>query len=206
MSRLDVMKSLLRSAAVGASERLDRLGVGTTLRKTIAELAARRLFIPDARLTAAVARVPDVLAATVSTRDGRVRIDATFRDGGPLLASLVPDRVMFAAHGAKEWSVLVEPNAAALDPRTADVFAALASEVVACFWGPLLPKSTTRGKTAFAHRDGDTLVMDLRTLPEVRAALSRRLSATAIDALALQAIVAEDGGLRLVPALAGVPL
>jgi hypothetical protein len=205
MSRLDVMKSLLRSAAVGASEGLDRMGVGATLRKTLAELTSRRLFISDERLTAAVARVPDVLAATVSTRDGRVRIDATFRDGGPLLLSLVPDRVMFAAHGAKEWSVLVEPNAAALDPRTADVFAALASEVVASFWGPFLRKAHTRGKTAFAHRDGDTLIMDLRTLPEVRAALSQRLTATVIDALKLDAIQAEDGGLRLVPGLSGMP-
>jgi hypothetical protein len=206
MSRLDVMKSLLRSAAVGAGERLERLGVADALRKSVRELASHRLFISDERLTAAVARVPDVLAATVSTRDGRVRIDATFRDGGPLLVSLVPERVTFAAHGAKEWSVLVEPNAAALDPRTSDVFSALASEVVANLWGPFLRKSQTRGKNAYTHRDGDTLVMDLRTLPEVRAALSQRLAALAMDALGLQAIHAEDGGLRLVPGLSGVPL
>ncbi len=204
MSRIDVMKSLLRSAAVGASQGLDRLGVSASVRKTLSELGSRRLFIPDARLTAAVARVPGVLAATVSTRDGRVRIDATFREGGPLVLCFVPERVTFAAHGAKEWSVLVEPNAAALDSRSGDVLAALAGEVATSFWGPLLRKDQGHARTAFAHRDGDTLVMDLRTLPDVRAALAKRLTATAIDALSLQAIHAEDGGLRLVPALAGM--
>jgi hypothetical protein len=206
MSRLDVIKSLLRSAATEAGSRLDRLGIGASLKQTLSLAMARRLFIPDARLTAAVARVPEVIAAMVSTRGGRVRIDASLCDGSALLFCLLPASVTFAPHGSKEWSVSVEPSEAALDPRSGDIFAALAGEVATTLWGPFLRKQATRGKNAHAHREVDHLIMDLRTLPEVRAALAQRMTATGIDALALQSIAAEEGGLRLLPAFTGLPL
>ena len=206
MSRRDVMKSLLRSAATGASQRLAQSGVASSVRRSLSSLAGARLFIPDARLTAAVARVDEVSAATVSTRDGRLRIDLSF-DEGPSLAMIVsPENVTFASHGAKEWSVRIDPQAAALDPRCVDVVAALAAEIARTLWGPFLRKESARGKNAFVHRDRDTLIVDLRSLPDVRVALGQRISAAGIDAFGLQAIVAEDGGLRLVPKLPGLQL
>ncbi|HEX2678596.1 MAG TPA: hypothetical protein VHM19_18215 [Polyangiales bacterium] len=204
MSRRDVVKSLLRSAAVGAGEQLAALGVTSSLKRTLSSLASGRMFIPDARLTAAVARVPEVVAATVTTRDGSMRIDLSFRDSPPLVMGFAPLSVTFATHGAKEWSVRVEPPAAALDPRCGDVLTALAGEVARSLWGPFLRREPPRGRLAFAHREHDVLIVDLRTLPEVRAALSQRLYATGIDALALQDIVAADGGIRLHPRLPGL--
>lgn len=206
MSRRDVMKSLLRSAATSASERISQLGVAAQVKRALARVGRDRLFVDDARLTSAVARVPTVLAATVSTRDGELRIDVTFRDGDSLLLRLLPLSVTFAPHGAKEWSVSVEPGSAALDPRAGDIFTALSAEVARTVWGPFLPRRSAQGKTGFAHREGDVLICDLRTLPEVRAAQGQRLSSAGIDALSLSDIVAVDGGLKLMlrlPGLAG---
>ncbi len=206
MSRRDVMKSLLRSAATGAGEKLSQLGVTSLLRRTLSTLASGRLFVEDSRLTGAVARVPGVVAATVSTRDAGMRVDLTFQEGPPLLMTLVPLDVTFAAHGAKEWTIRVEPAAAALDPRANDVFVAVAAEVARVLWGPFLRQNVVATHSAFAHREQDVLVIDLRALPEVRAALGQRLNATGIDAFGLQGIAATDGGLRLLPRLPGLTL
>ena len=47
------------------------------------------------------------------------------------------------------------------------------------------------------------LVVDLRTVPEVRSALSQPLLAAAIEAFGLRSIVADEGGLQLIPGLPG---
>jgi hypothetical protein len=202
MSRLDIVRSLVRDGA----ERLVRFGMSSPLRKRLTKLIGQRLFVNDERLTRAVAHAPHVEAATVSTREGRLRVEATYHDGSTLALSLTPVSVKFAPQGAKEWTLRVIPSEAALDPRSAEIVAALASEVAHTLWGPLLRKQRVPSSIAFAHREGDLLVMDLRTLPEVRAALGQRVSATAMDAFSLQAVVAVDGGLRLAPGLPGMPL
>jgi hypothetical protein len=196
-TRLDVARSFLRSAASGAMIGIERLKLGPTFRSIVDTVLRKRLSLPDGRLTAAVAKVEDVTEATVSTRDGQMRIDASFRDGGRLLVHLRSFGTAFAPRGAKEWSVSVEPQQAALDPRCADIVVALASEVARTLWGPFLRRHRARARPGTAHREGNVLIVDLRSVAEVRAALGQPLLAAAIDALSLRSIEAEDGGLRL---------
>ncbi len=200
--RIDIVRSLFRDGA----ERLVRYGMSSPLRKRISDALGQRLFVSDERLTRAVAHAPGVAAATVSTRDEGVRIETTYRDGSSLAVRLVPLSVKFAPQGAKEWTLRVVPEEAARDPRSAEIVAALASEVARTLWGPLMRKPRANDTSmAFAQREADRLIMDLRTLPEVRAALSQRVSATAMDAFGLQAVAAVDGGLRLAPNLPSMP-
>lgn len=206
MSRLDIARSFFRSAATAAIEGIGRLQLNDTLRAAVDKLLRQRLTLPDGRLTAAVARVPDVTEATVSTRDGQMRVDASFRDGRRLLVHLAPLNTAFAPRGAKEWSVGVQPESAALDPRCADIVVALAAEVARTLWGPFLRRPRAHARrgaviTSTAHREGAVLVVDLRSVAEVKAALRQPLLAAAIDALSLRSIVAEKGGLRLVAGL-----
>jgi hypothetical protein len=202
MSRTDVMKSLLRSAASGASTQLLRVA---SLRKHVSAFMQRRLMLSDSKLTAAVARAPDVSAATVTSRAGQLHVDASFRDGSNLLVHLTSLKTTFAPRGVKEWSMRTDPENAAYDPRCADIVAALASEVARTLWGPFLRgRAVTPGRNALAHRDGTVLVVDLRTVPEVRSALGQPLLAAAIEAFGLSSIDVYEGGLQLVPNVRGV--
>lgn len=196
-TRLDVARSLFRSAAGGIVSGVERLKLIPSLRVLIETVLRQRMLLPDGKLTAAVAKAPDVTAATVSTRDGQMRIDASFRDGGRLLVHLRPLGTMFAPRGAKEWSVGVEPESAAFDPRCADIVVAIATEVARTLWGPFLRTQRVRTRPATASRDGAVLMVDLRSVAEVRAALGQPLLAAAIDMLNVRSIEAEDGGLRL---------
>ncbi|HKU42717.1 MAG TPA: hypothetical protein VJR89_31375 [Polyangiales bacterium] len=196
-SRLDVARSFLRSAAGLALTGFDRLHLGSSVRALADTLLRKQLSLPDGRLTAAIAKVPEVSAATVSTRDGQLRIDASFHDGGHLLLHLRSLGTKFATRGAKEWSVEVHPAQAALDPRCADIVVAIAGEIARTLWAPFLRTPRTRARSANAHRDGNVLIVDLRNVAEVRAALGQPLLAAAIDAFNLRGIEAEKGGLRL---------
>jgi hypothetical protein len=202
MSRMDVMKSLVRSAATSAGG-LGRVLAHAPFRKRLAALVQRRLMLPDSQLTAAVARVPEVSAATVSSRNGQLRVDASFQDGTTLLVHLIPLTTAFAPRGAKEWSLRAEPESAAYDARCADFVAALATAVARRLWGPFLHGRKVRGRSAFAHRDGNVLVVDLRTVPEVRSALGQPLLAAGIEAFGLRSIEVADGGLNLIPGVPG---
>jgi hypothetical protein len=203
MSRLDVVRSLVRSAASTAGTQFGRVRA-ISLRLSLSALAQRRLLLPDSKLTAAVARVPEVSAATVSSRSGRLHVDVSFRDGSDLLVHLTPLRVAFAPRGAKEWSVQVEPEQAAYDPRCSDIVAALATEVAHTLWGPFLRGREIPGRRAVPHRDGSTLVVDLRSIPEVRSALGQPLLAAVIESFGLRSIEVSVGGLQLVPNLASL--
>jgi hypothetical protein len=200
MSRTDLMKSLVRSAAATAGTQLNKL---TSLRQRLAELMQRRLKLADSRLTAAVARAPEVTAATVTTRGGQLRVDASFRNGESLLVHLTSLKTTFAPRGVKEWSMRTEPESAVYDPRCADIVAALASEVARTLWGPLLRGRASSGQRAIAHRDGTMLVVDLRSVPEVRSALGQPLLAAAIEHFGLRSIEVCEGGLQLVPNVGG---
>jgi hypothetical protein len=204
MSRMDVMKSLVRSAASSAGGGLERVWVGASLGKRLSALAQRRLLLPDSRLTAAVARVHDVTAATISSGSGELRVDACFRDGGTLLVHLFPMNPSFAPRGAKEWSMRTQPERAAYDPRCSDIVVALATEVARTLWGPFLRGRGAPGHNAFAHRDGSVLVVDLRTVPEVRSALRQPLLAAGIEAFGLRSVEVQDGGLQLIPNISGL--
>jgi hypothetical protein len=88
-----------------------------------------------------------------------------------------------------------------LDPRCADIVVAIATEVARTLWGPFLRTQRVRARPATAHREGAVLIVDLRSVAEVRAALGQPLLAAAIDALNVRSIEAEDGGLRLLAGL-----
>lgn len=204
MSRLDVVRSLLRSAALTAGHRLGRIGGGLSLRERFAALLGHRLLITDGQMTAAVARIPEVAAATVSSRDGQLRIDASYHDGTHLLVSLTPLRSAFAPRGAKELSMRAEPASAAMNPRSGDVAAAIATEVAHALWGPFLRKQTGSARRALAQRHGDVLVVDLRSVPAVRSALAQPLLAAGVDAIGLESVNVTPLGLRVVANLPGL--
>jgi len=204
MSRLDVVKSFLRSAALTAGHQLGRVGGGLALRERFAGLLGHRLLISDRQLTAAVARIPEVAAATVSSSDGKLRVDAGFHDGGTLAVALTPGRSSFAPRGAKELSLRAEPEASALNPRCGDIAAAVATEVAHALWGPFLRRQPKSGRRALAQRHGDTLVVDMRTVPAVRAALSQPLLAAGIDAIGLESVTVTPEGLRVIANLPGL--
>jgi hypothetical protein len=207
MSRLDVVKSLLRSAARSTSQQLARVGGGIagsiSIRERLAALLGHRLLITDRQLTAAVARIPEVAAATVSSGEGMLRIDASFHDGTDLLVTLTPLRSAFAPRGAKELSMRAEPEGASLNPRAADIAAAIATEVAHALWGPFLRKQPT-ARRAIAERHGEMLVVDMRTVPAVRAALTQPLLAAGLDAIGLESVNATPQGLRVVASLPGL--
>ena len=207
MSRLDVVKSLLRSAARTTSQQLARVGGGiaggVSIRDRFAALLGHRLLITDRQLTAAVARIPEVAAATVSSGEGVLRVDASFRDGSELLVTMTPLRSAFAPRGAKEICMRVAPEGASLNPRAGDVAAAIATEVAHALWGPFLRKQPT-ARRAIAERHADMLVVDLRTVPAVRAALAQPLLAAGLDAIGIESVHVTSQGLRVVANLPGL--
>jgi hypothetical protein len=201
LSQLDVLKSLLRSSARSASAGLRSLPLAVTVQRLLSEAALGRATISDAQLTAAVARVPQVTAATVSSGHDRLRVDASFDDGRQLALALIPAGIAFAPGGAKEISFAVEPSEAALDPRSREVLAAIAGEIARSLWRAVLgraPRSEQGGTVSY--EDGH-LVVDLRSVPEVRWAANQRLPAAVIEAIRPRAIEIHEGRLTLVLAL-----
>ena len=208
MSRLDVVKSLLRSAARTTGHQLGRIGGGIagglSIRERFAALLGHRLLITDRQLTAAVARIPEVAAATVSSGEGMLRVDAMFNDGSDLLLTLTPLRSAFAPRGAKEISMRAEPDGASLNPRAGDIAAAIATEVAHALWGPFLRRQNQSKRRAIAERHGEMLVVDMRTVPAVRSALNQPLLAAGLDAIGLESVSATPQGLRVIASLPGL--
>lgn len=197
MGRLDVLRSLLREAARKGGERLGASDLGLRIERLVSQALAGRLGLDDAELTATVARVPGVAAATVAGEAGALHIDVALDDGRALRLRFVPHAVKFAPAGAKDLVFLVDPPEATDDPRARDVFAAIAGDIARTLWKPVLRATAASGPSAFVTRDGATLVLDLRTVPDVRAALRTRLGLAVIDTVALRAVEAHAGGLVL---------
>jgi hypothetical protein len=201
VSRLDVMKSLLRSAARTATEQIRRLDLPEPLRRAVGDALARSLTLRDARLTAAAGRIPALAAVSICVKQGRVQLDASLNDGTPLQACLLPLGIAFAPGGAKDVSFRVEPPEAAGERAVLDVVGVIASELARAVWGPFLPADGPDQNRAFVERDGDILHADLRTVPAVRAALARGAMALIMEALTVKEIAAEPGRLRMTLAL-----
>lgn len=194
MNQLDVFKSLVRSSARAAQASLRKFNLPPAVQRMLAESGFGRIVISDARLTAAVTRVQDVAAATVSAGQQLLRVDLGFEDGKQLAMSLRPAGLVFAPGGAKELAFRVEPSNAALDLRTQEVVAAIAGEIARALWRPALMRAphSEPGATS-VHRHDDTLVVDLRTVPEVRWALRQRLPGLMIEAIKPRALVIDAG-------------
>jgi hypothetical protein len=203
MSRIDVLKSLMRSAALTAVDKVRNAPATQTARDLLDQAGLLRTRITEAALTAAVARAANATAATVRAQQGRLLIDASFDDSDtPLQFAIWPASFSFAPLGAKEIAFGVEPIDALRDPRAQDVCGALATEIAHAIWraviGPVLPGEST----AFVSREGDRLVADLRSVPAVRRNQAKKLAMTFIEALRPQRIEIEGGELRVLMKLA----
>ncbi|MFI5307783.1 MAG: hypothetical protein ACHQ53_10545 [Polyangiales bacterium] len=197
MSRLDVVKSLLRSTVRSAATGLQSSAVGVTLQRALREAGLSRITVGDGRLTQAVARIPGVVAATVSTAANRVRVDASFDDGKRLAVSLRPATVHFAAGGAKELGFEVEQAETSFEPRVLEIVGAIAAEIARGLWRAALARAPRSDQGGVASRDGGRVIVDLRSVPEVRWALRQRLPAAMIEALTLRSLESEPGRLLL---------
>jgi hypothetical protein len=197
MSSIAVVTSLLRSVLRSAGSLLGRSSVAESLRNALADLSLGRSAIADEQLTRAVTRVAHVAAATVICGQQRLRVDLSFDDGGALLMALRPKAIAFAPGGAKELIFSVEPGQAASDPRARDVVSAIAAEVARGLWRPALAGAPSSEHCAIVSADGDQLVVDLRSVPEVRWALGQGMRAAIIEAIRPRALEAKPGHLLL---------
>jgi len=206
MGRLDVMKSLLRSAAREAKTRVDQLELGSTLRDFADQAVMRRIAVDEQRLTAAVGRVPGIASATVSVTERGVAVQAVDDAGTELSVTFQPHAVLFAAGGAKEVTFRTQPPEAAERPRCGEVFGAIATEIARALWGPFLRRQPSGGShQVFVHRKGALLSADLRTVPEVRAAAAQPVTANILDLLRLKRINVGAGEVTLEAGLEGMP-
>lgn len=197
MSSRDVMTSFLRSAARGAAAQLARTPIARITRERLRDLAFGRAAIGDDDLTRAVMRVSDVAAATVRCAQGRLRVDISFGSGSQLLMAIIPDKITFAPGGAKEVRFAIEPPTASQDPRARDVVAALAGEIARALWRPALARAPQSEHSAFVNVEGERLVADLRSVPEVRWAMQQAMRAVIVEAIEPRAIKVELGHLEL---------
>jgi hypothetical protein len=198
-SRLDVLRSLIRQARDRAGSRLKDLPPVAAFRKAMEMARAQRVLVKNEVLTAALAHADGVDSASVSARDGSIRIDARFRDGEELTLALVPRGARFAPHGAKEVAFGVVPPEAARHPKVLELASALAGAIARGLWGFLLPRGPDDGldRGALVDRDGDDgLRVDLRGVPSVRK-LADKGGGVFLDIIELGSIRAEAGGLTL---------
>lgn len=197
MSSLDVITSLLRSAGRTVASQFARAPLARITRDRLRDLSFGRAAIADDDLTRAVMRVADVAAATVRCAQGRMRVDIGFGNDSQLLMTIIPDKITFAPGGAKELRFAVEPASASRDPRARDVVAALAGEIARALWRPALAGAPASEHAAFVNVEGERLVADLRSVPEVRWATQQALRAAIVEAIEPRAIGVELGHLEL---------
>lgn len=201
MSRFDVLRSLVRSAAQAGRERLSKLDSVTGVREAIEEIRARRITLSEAALTRAISDgMRDVSAVTVSLRDGRASVDLGFEDGQAVVFAFVPEQARFAPRGAKEVIFRVEPAEAVQNVRVREAVGAVAAGIARALWGPILGERR-REEAAFVEREGGQLRADLRSVPAVRAMLEGSSFAMALEVLSIEGFAIEERGLRVIVAL-----
>ena len=205
MSRLDVLRSLLRSTARSAGEAIASSPLSAVLRKLIEQsaLGLGRVVVRDEQLTAAVARGEEVTAATVRSGRGCMSVDVSFSDGELMRMSFWPMGAAFAPLGAKELSFRVEPHELAQRPRSRDALGAIAAEIARTLWRPALARAPHSTEPAFVTNERGRLVVDLRSVPEVRWAMRQRVYSALVELLRPRALEVGEGSLTLLLALEG---
>jgi hypothetical protein len=197
LSRLDALRSLMRGAVSRAGEGLGKLGGLGEARRILAELAKKRLLVPEAAVTAAVARAHGVESAAAQIRDGAVFVDAFFTDGDHLQVRLEPGAPTFAPRGPKELVFHVSPLEAARSRHLHGVVSALSTAVAHALWAVALPRGDA-DVGAIVDREGeDRLRVDLRSVPAVRELLGRGSAGAIVELLELAGLECERGELRL---------
>ena len=172
MSRLDWLRSLVRGAGDRARLTLSELsGVGS-FRERLGELRERKIALPEARLTAILARTPGVRQLSASVQEDGVHLDVALEGGEALRLMLCPEEPRFAPRGAKELSLLVHPSEALREPIVAELASSLAGAIALALWGPVV-HGDLGAHGAVPTRAADRLRFDLRDVPPVRAAIQR---------------------------------
>ena len=197
MSRLDVVASLLRSTARGAADKLKALPAASALQNALRNAALGRVLVSNAQLTAAVARALGAREATVTAGSDVLRLDVALADGGQLALALSLAGAVFAAGGAKELSFDTDPPEASRTRGAREAVAAIAGELARALWKPALLRAPESGPADFVALDGARLVVDLRSVPEVRWALRQRVPAALIELLRARKVAFVPEGLCL---------
>jgi hypothetical protein len=197
VSRLDLVTSLLRSTARGATAKLRELPLAAALSRLVPRAALGHTLIPCAQLTAAVARAVDASAATVSSAQDVLQVDVALADGTHLAARLRLSGAVFASGGAKELSFEADPPEAARTPGCRDAVAALSGELARARWKAALLRAPMSGPAGFVALEGGRLIVDLRSVPEVRWALGQRMPAAMIELLRPRTVAITPRGLEL---------
>jgi len=197
MSRGDVLRSFLLQTARGAGESLRRLPQMARVEQLLRALAPLKAQLDDAALTAAVARVPLVSAASVRADGSALCVDASFENGARLSVRMVPLGFVCAPFGPKELSLSVQPLEALDDPRAREVAGAIAAAIVHALYRGLVAPIGRSELSAFVGRHGDRLVVDLRSVPALRRALAERARAIAIENLRPSQVEVQVGALHV---------
>lgn len=201
--RFDVLRSLLHGAADAAKKRVQDLGPIERARHVLEELRQRRARIPESVLSAAVARCPGALAASVRVHDGGLIVDVEHDDDTSLVVRVVPQSARFAPRGAKEVFFAIEPAELAKSGKVRDVVGALAGAVARGLWGPMLPPAKGP-EIALTEREGDRLRVDLRSLAAVDSLLNASSIAQLLDVIGIESFLLEDHALQIRIALPSV--
>lgn len=192
MSRIDVLKSLLRAGADRAQRELDRVGPLALVKRIVKEVRDQRVALPDRLLTSAVAHGRGVRDASVSARRGAIRIDVAYDDGS-VSCALVPLSVHFAPQGAKEIIFRVEPPELSSDHRVRAATGSIATAIAEGVWAFAVGRETATGE-AIVDREGDSCVrVDLRSVPSMRRL--KGPAAVAVELLAIEGLEVDEGTL-----------
>ncbi|MDH5675744.1 MAG: hypothetical protein OEZ06_26705 [Myxococcales bacterium] len=205
MSKFDVLRSVLRSTARSARDSVLGPRASETLSKLLQAGGLGATTIDAATLTIAVTRAGGIEAATVAGDRDRLRVDLRLDREHHLQFSLFGAGVQFAPGGAKEISFRIDPAEASAKSAARDAVAAIGGEIAKRLWGPVLAAAPAGGHSAFVSETGSgRLFLDLRTVPEVRWAMSRRLQRTFIEAIRLERCEITDGAILLTPSVEGL--
>lgn len=205
MSRLDTLRSMVREAARRAGSELVKRGGLDELRRVLGELGQQRLLLPEATIGAAIARAHGVTSASATVREGEVWIDADFDDGEHLEVRLCPRPPTFAPRGAKELVWDVAPEAAYRSRHLGAMVSAVSAAVAHSLWAAVLPRGTPDTDALIDRESASRLRVDLRTVPAVRALMSKAGAAAVIELFELESLEAIPGALRLQLRLPGLP-
>lgn len=202
MGRMDIMKSLLRSAAHATSEAMTDSGLKEKLQRGLQDLSPVQARVSDRQLAQAIGRSTPIAAATVRVTQRGISLELETTDGAHHSATIMPISVSFAPRGAKEITFTGMPESAMANGHVMDACASIAAEIARSLWRPILrgQASAPEGHThqaAFLHRSGAELIADLKTVPEVRRACGNPVTANLIDALSLTDIALTNGDLQL---------
>ena len=197
--RSDLLRSWFRTGADRAAERLGDLAPVAALRRIVREARNQQTEIDQKMLTRAVAHIDGVSSASVNVRVDGIHVDASFRDGEPLVCKLSPVAMRFAPRGAKELVFRVEPSAALRHRELREVTSVIAGLIAHVLWAVVLSRHEGADYGgAIVDRDGtECLRVDLRTVPAVRAAARQRTGAMVLEVLTLHDLRPKDGVLEM---------